>query len=247
MRVFAVAMQKGGVGKTTLAANLAVCVADLGHRVLVVDADPQCHQSLAFGIKPAGASLCEVLLDGLPARDAIVPVRNLSLLPGSPRLASADLYLAREPDGNHRLRSALAAIADELDYVFIDCPPTLGTLTLNALVAADRPLVPIQTEQAAANSFPAFYTTFQKVKAHLNPSIEEPLLIPTMFMENTSHHREILLYLQRNPLHLEVSVPVKRRIRITEALHLGLPVCEIDRDASAPFERIAQQLVETPR
>jgi chromosome partitioning protein len=243
MKVFAVAMQKGGVGKTTVAMNVAVILADRGHRVLIVDADPQHCQSDAFGINPPDEkTLCEVLLEGLPISAAAIRIRGVDLVPGSRRLISAEKILGEEPDGNFRLRTALAGVKNLYDFVFIDCPPNLGRLTTNALVAADVPLVPVQTEQAAANAFRDFYETYGKIKTHLNPNLQPPVIIPSMYQGTTTLMREILQILEGNPMKLEVLTPIRRTIKISEAFSRGVPVYDYDREASGPFESIAERI-----
>lgn len=244
MRVFAVAMQKGGVGKTTLATNVAVVLADRGFRVLLIDADPQRCQADALRVAPPDdRTLCEVLLGQLPLAEAVIPVRGLHLLPASKRLTSVEKILGDgRPDANFRLREALKGADNAYDFVFVDCPPNLGHLTINALAAADCPLVPVQTEQGAANAFSDFLETYRMVKEYLNPRLEAPIIIPSMYQSGTILQREILEILQGNPLNLQVWQPIRRTIKIAEAYSRGIPVCDHDREASGPFEAIAARI-----
>src|SRR6266511_3420188 len=149
-RIYAVANQKGGVGKTTTAINLAACLAEAGERALVVDLDPQANATSGLGERANGTSTYD-LLDGAPLRDLAKPTKfpNLHLIPSKPELAGATVELTRHNDGETYLRQALAAGIEEYSFVFLDCPPSFGPLTVNALAAADRVLIPVQAEYYA--------------------------------------------------------------------------------------------------
>ena len=149
-RIYAVANQKGGVGKTTTAVNLAACLAQAGERVLLVDLDPQANATSGLGERANGASSCD-LLDGAPPSELARPTRfaNLDLIPSKPDLAGTAADLARRGDGERFLAETLAPAADAYGFVFIDCPPSIGPLTVNALAAANRVLVPVQAEYYA--------------------------------------------------------------------------------------------------
>jgi chromosome partitioning protein len=258
MRVFPVAMQKGGVGKSTVTSNLAIILADRGSRVLVIDADPQGHQAANFGIKvPADTmTTTDVLLDRVPIRKAIVVVRPdvakqgnivkaalpLHLVPSNIHLAVADAQLSGKPDGHHRLREALADVREDYDFVFIDCPPNLGMLTTNALVAAERPIVPFQTEQLSYESFPQFLETFMRVRKYLHPDLGDPILLPNMYQAQTVHHRDVLAEATKNPFGFLVFEPIRRAIKASEAVGLGRTIYEHDRVASDGFERAAERI-----
>lgn len=259
MRVFAVAMQKGGVGKSTVTSNLAIVLADRGSRVLVIDADPQGHQSANFGIRlPADAlTTADVLIDRAPIRNALVVVRPavmkgqevlhaalpLHLLPSNIQLAVADAQLSGKPDGHHRLKEALEDVRDDYDYVLIDCPPNLGMLTTNALVASERPIVPFQTEQLSYESFPQFLETFMRVRKYLHPDLKDPVLLPNMYQAQTVHHRDVLAEARKNPFGFPVLDPIRRAIKAAEAVGLGRTIYEHDRGASEGFERAAERMV----
>src|SRR5437773_7937146 len=149
-RVYAVANQKGGVGKTTTAVNLAACLAEAGERALVVDLDPQANATSGLGMRANGTSSYD-LLDGAPLAELAKPTRfaNLFLVPSKPELAGAAVELSQRTDGDRYLADSLLAARDEYDFVLLDCPPSLGALTVNALAAADRVVVPVQTEYYA--------------------------------------------------------------------------------------------------
>jgi len=243
MKVFAVAMHKGGVGKTAITTNVAAVLADRGRRVLVVDADPQNHQARHFGIAAPERGLAESMFQQVPLPSIAFEVRDRLFLVGSgANLSSADVHLSGKPDGHHRLRTALQTVKEQFDYVFIDCPPNLGLLTLNALVAASRPIVPVQTEQAAADSLVSFHKTCMDVREFLNPSLEDLWILPSMFQGNTTHQRAILEHLRGNPWKCTVLDPIRRTVRIADAFARGCPVYETDRTASDGFERVAERI-----
>src|SRR3954463_12385040 len=150
--IYAIANQKGGVGKTTTAVNVAACIAEAGYPTLLVDIDPQANATVGLGIpKDTTPNVYDVLAGTAAAEDAVrtTDVRGLSLLPSHPDLAGANVELPRTPGSETRLREALAPIRDRFAYILLDCPPSLGPLTVNALVAADRVIVPVQTEYFA--------------------------------------------------------------------------------------------------
>src|SRR4051794_17145882 len=150
--VYAIANQKGGVGKTTTAVNVAACIAEAGYETLLVDIDPQANATVALGLpKDSEPNVYSVLSGHAAAEDALqgTAVDRLQVLPSSPDLAGANVELPRQPGSEHRLRDALAPIRDRFAYTLLDCPPSLGPLTVNALVAADRVIVPVQTEYFA--------------------------------------------------------------------------------------------------
>jgi chromosome partitioning protein len=258
MRVFPVAMQKGGVGKSTVTSNVAIILAERGHRVLVIDADPQGHQAALFGLEVGADALTttDVLIERVSIRKAALVVRPavlregvvtraelpLHLVPSDINLAIADSELAGKPDGHHRMREALEEVREEYDYAFIDCPPNLGMLTTNALVAGERPIVPFQTEQLSYESFPQFLETVTRVRKYLHPGLGDPILVPNMYQAQTVHHREVLDEARQNPFGFVVFEPIRRAIKAAEAVGLGRTIYEHDRAASDGFERAATSI-----
>ncbi len=171
-KVYAFANQKGGVGKTTTAINLAACLAEAGERALVVDLDPQANATSGLGMRANGTSTYD-LLDGAPLAELAKPTRfeNLFLVPSRPELAGAAVELSQRPDGERFLAEALQH-ADGFDFVLLDCPPSLGPLTVNALGASDRVIVPVQTEYYALEGLAQLMQSINLIKARLNPSLD---------------------------------------------------------------------------
>src|SRR5438045_7401 len=171
-RTFAIANQKGGVGKTTTAVNLAACLAEAGERALVVDLDPQANATSGLGERANGSSSLD-LLDGVPLERLAKPTRfaRLELVPSRPELAGAAIELSRRPDGERFLAESLAGVTEGYSFVFVDSPPSLGPLTVNALAAADRVLVPVQAEYYALEGLAQLVGSVELVLARLHPRL----------------------------------------------------------------------------
>src|SRR5919205_10229 len=180
-RVYALANQKGGVGKTTTAINLAACLAEAGERTLVIDLDPQANATSGLGERANGSSSLD-LLDGIPLQQLAKPTRfaNLEFVPSKPELAGAAVELARREDGERYLAQALRGAGDGYRFVFVDCPPSLGPLTVNALAAADRVLVPVQAEYYALEGLAQLVGSVELVRSRLNPRLAIGGVILTM-------------------------------------------------------------------
>ncbi|MEE8422296.1 MAG: AAA family ATPase, partial [Dehalococcoidia bacterium] len=190
--VFAITNQKGGVGKTTTAVSLAAALAHRGHSVLIVDCDPQANATSSAGVPAvsiagdgaaASGGLYEALSDGRPLLEVAVPTATpgVSLIPSSPDLAGAEVELTAVIAREYRLKQALAPIRDRYDFVIIDCPPSLGLLTVNALTAADEVIIPVQTEYLALEGLGHLLQTVELVRASLNPSLRVRGIVLTMF------------------------------------------------------------------
>ncbi len=230
-RVFVVANQKGGVGKTTTTVNIATALALGGLNVLVVDNDPQGNASTALGVEhpPGTKGTYEVLMDQVGIIEHAQPSPhspNLHVLPASIDLSAAELELVNERGREHRMRDAIATYIEEsgVDYVFFDCPPSLGLLTLNALVASTEILVPIQTEYYALEGVSQLMRTINRVKGNLNDNLVLSTILLTMVDSRTNLSREVSEEVRKHfPLQtLDAEIP--RSVKVAEAPSFGLPV-----------------------
>jgi chromosome partitioning protein len=246
-RVFAIANQKGGVGKTTTAVNLAACLAEAGERALVVDLDPQANATSGLGECANGTSSID-LLDGAPLRELAKPTRfaNLDLVPAKPDLAATAVELARRGDGDRYLAETLAAANGDYSFVFVDCPPSLGPLTVNALAAADRVLVPLQAEYYALEGLAQLVRSVELVRARLNPRLAIAGVILTMVDRRTKLAADVDAEVRRHFGNLVFEASVPRSVRIAEAPSHGLPVTVYDRRSAGAdaYWKVAMELVK---
>jgi chromosome partitioning protein len=245
-RIYAFANQKGGVGKTTSTINLAACLAEAGERALVVDLDPQANATSGLGMRANGSSSYD-LLDGAPLRDLAKPTRweNLFLVPSRPELAGAAVELSQRADGDRYLAEALAR-PEGFDFVLLDCPPSLGPLTVNALAASDRVVVPVQAEYYALEGLAQLVRSIELVKARLNPRLAIAGVLITMADTRTTLARDVEREVRSHFGDLVFSSVVPRSVRVAEAPSHGLPVTHYDRRSrgAEAYWKVAMELVE---
>jgi chromosome partitioning protein len=245
-RIFAIANQKGGVGKTTTAINLAACLAEAGERSLVVDLDPQANATSGLGERANGTSSLD-LLDGIPLPKLAKPTRfaRLDLVPSKPELAGAAVELSRLGDGERYLAEALTGATEEYAFVFVDCPPSLGPLTVNALAAADRVLVPVQAEYYALEGLAQLVGSVELVRSRLNPKLALGGVILTMVDRRTRLAADVSDEVRRHFGDLVFRTSVPRSVRVAEAPSHGLPLTAYDRDSAGAdaYWKVAMELV----
>jgi chromosome partitioning protein len=246
-RIIALANQKGGVGKTTTAINLAACLAEAGERALLVDLDPQANATSGLGEKANGVSSFD-LLDGAAIAEIARPTRfqNLELVPARPDLAGAAVELSRHADGERYLQSSLAGARESYGYVFLDCPPSFGTLTVNALAAADSVIVPVQAEYYALEGLSQLLGSIELVKTRLNPKLGLAGILLTMVDGRTRLASEVEAEVRRHFGDLVFTTTVPRSVRLAEAPSHGLPAISYDRRSSGAeaYWKVAMELVE---
>ena len=227
-KIIAITNQKGGVGKTTTSVNLSGCVAALGKRTLVIDMDPQGNTTSGLGVAPtrSSATVYEVLIDGLDPRQAIAktPVKGLWLLPSDIRLTGAELELVARERREYVFKQAVAALREEYDYIFVDCPPSLGLLTLNVLVGCDSVLVPIQCEYYALEGVTALMNTIELVRRQLNPALVIQGVVLTMLDARTNLGLQVVDEVKKHFRSKVYASVIPRNVRLGEAPSYGLPI-----------------------
>ncbi len=231
--VFSFCNQKGGVGKTTSAINLATGLAQLGRKVLLIDIDPQGNATSGLGIEKAGrtATVYQVIADNLPIEEAVVgtKISGLNLIPSNSELSGAEIELITLPEREFRLKKALAVIRDKFDYIFIDCPPSLGLLTVNSLAASHFLLIPLQCEYYALEGLGQLLETYGLVKKNLNPDLEIGGVLLTMADFRTKLTEQVIEEVKNYFQEKVFETIIPRSVRLSEAPSFGQPGIVYDR------------------
>jgi chromosome partitioning protein len=225
--VYAIANQKGGVGKTTTAVNVAASIAEAGYPTLLADLDPQCNATVALGLpKDSDPNVYSCLSGGPSVAEAATatPFENLAAVPSTPELAGASVELPRMPGSESRLREVLGDVRGRYLFTLLDCPPSLGPLTVNALVAADRVIVPVQTEYFALEGLAGLLDTVKLVQRELNPRLTVAGMILTMHDGRTRLARDVEREVRKHFPELVFETVVPRNVRLSEAPSFGVPV-----------------------
>ena len=229
-KIIAVVNQKGGVGKTTTAVNLTAALTEAGKRVLLCDFDPQGNASSGVGVTAQeGKSIYDCIVGGVPASTCLVHTKYCSVLPADIRLAAAEVELADLPRRERRLKEALDTVAGEYDYVFIDCPPSLGQLTVNALTACNTVLVPMQCEYYALEGLSQLVSSIRMVKRSSNPQIDIEGIVLTMYDSRTNLTIQVAEEVKKYFGSKVFKTVIPRNVRLSEAPSHGKPVIAYDR------------------
>lgn len=241
--------QKGGVGKTTSCVNISAQVAKKGKNVLMIDMDPQGNATSGLGIQKSKVknTIYDVIIGHCEAKDAIIKTKfkNLSVIPANIALAGAEIELSELEDGANYTKSALDSIKDDYDYIFIDCPPSLGMITINALSVSDGIIVPMQCEFYSLEGISQLLNTVKKIKSLYNPNLQIVGILLTMFNGRLTLTNHVVAELKKYYADKLFKVPISRTVRISEAPGYGEPICYHDPygKGSLEYAAVAKELM----
>ena len=249
-KIISLANQKGGVGKTTSCVNIAASLGILGHRVLVIDLDPQGNTTSGVGITKRGlrGTTKELLNGEMNVKDIIreTPYENLSVIPANTTLTSAEFELFDFDDSEYRMKNALKEVMDDFDYILIDCPPSLGRLTVNALTASDGVIVPMQCEFYALEGLSQLMITVRLIQKNYNPDLNISGILVTMYNGRLTLSSQVMNELKRHYGDRVFETTISRNVKLTEAPGFGMPVYYHDKSAKGAKEylRAASELID---
>jgi chromosome partitioning protein len=248
-KIIAVANQKGGVGKTTTTINLAASLAELGQKILVIDVDPQGNTTSGFGVDKNNQenTIYELLLDDCSVNETIIPgaVPNLDLIASNVNLAAAEIELIGIPRKEYILRDALDFVKDDYDYIFLDCPPSLSVLTVNAMTASDSVLVPIQCEYYALEGLSQLIHTINLVRERLNPGLDIEGIVFTMYDARTKLSSEVIDSVKESLDAKIYNTIIPRNVRLAEAPSYGMPINLYDKKSTGAesYRNLAKEVI----
>lgn len=247
-KCIAVANQKGGVGKTTTSVNLSACLGERGKKVLLIDLDPQGNASSGLGVDESEMSIYDVLIDEVPIKEAIVKTefKNLSLCPATTSLAGAEIELVAIDDREKRLKNAVSEVKEEYDFVIIDCPPSLGLLTVNAFVCTDTILIPLQCEFYALEGLSQLVRTIKSIKKSMNKDIDIEGILLTMFDGRTNLSIQVADEIKKYYPDKVYKSVIPRNVRLSEAPSYGQPINIYDRHSKGAesYLNLAKEVIK---
>lgn len=248
-KIIAIANQKGGVGKTTTSVNLSALLAKRGKKVVLIDADPQGNATSGLGVdKDVEKSLYDVLINEEPVAGTLQDTveKNLKICPSNMNLAGAEVELVSQMSREHRLKEQLEEIKDKFDYIFIDCPPSLGLITLNSFTAADSVLIPVQCEYYALEGLGQLLNTINLVKKHLNKSLEIEGALLTMYDIRTNLSNQVVKEVKKYFDDKVYKTVIPRNVRLSEAPSFGMPITMYDPKSKGArsYEKLAKEFLK---